>query len=184
MTDRQKRHVQDIFLSTPSARRATQHSGPWLTLHTAFLSTPSARRATPLCAGRETPKKFLSTPSARRATARSWAGLSTACTFLSTPSARRATATAPGRPSGKTYFYPRPLRGGRHPEDGDLVHVDEISIHALCEEGDVRLVRRYPSMRLFLSTPSARRATAAFHKVFPVKVISIHALCEEGDPCQ
>ena len=34
-----------------------------------------------------------------------------------------------------------------------------ISIHALCEEGDVRLTHCYLIMTQFLSTPSARRAT-------------------------
>ena len=34
---------------------------------------------------------------------------------------------------------------------------------------------------LFLSTPSARRATQAFRHSFVQNVISIHALREEGD---
>ena len=59
-----------IFLSTPSARRATQ---PWLLRcrQRLFLSTPSARRATYTgidLSGLE--DVFLSTPSARRATAK------------------------------------------------------------------------------------------------------------------
>ena len=50
-------------------------------------------------------------------------------------------------------------------EEGDNsrpdVAVDEvvISIHALREEGDVTLVFFVPRLTLFLSTPSARRAT-------------------------
>ena len=35
---------------------------------------------------------------------------------------------------------------------------------------------------IFLSTPSARRATAAVDVVGHIDVISIHALREEGDP--
>ena len=35
-----------------------------------------------------------------------------------------------------------------------------ISIHALREEGDVKMGRRGKGVELFLSTPSARRATA------------------------
>ena len=35
--------------------------------------------------------------------------------------------------------------------------------------------------KLFLSTPSARRATVAAETPKPAKKISIHALCEEGD---
>ena len=79
--------------------------------------------------------------------------------FLSTPSARRATAG--GREAGKRQedFYPRPLRGGRPGGVVDGVGPGGISIHALCEEGDSsRLVIGFSSL-LFLSTPSARRAT-------------------------
>ena len=56
--------------------------------------------------------------------------------FLSTPSARRATVHR--------------QRHGR---------CDDISIHALCEEGDCRFITCSTSAKLFLSTPSARRAT-------------------------
>ena len=80
-----------IFLSTPSARRATLRQSFQFTMQTVFLSTPSARRATgwkwsqwmwvknfyprPPRGGRLDAGKqiimddlFLSTPSARRAT--------------------------------------------------------------------------------------------------------------------
>ena len=60
--------------------------------------------------------------------------------------------TAPG------YFYPRPPRGGRH------------AAFNMCEVGFI-----------FLSTPSARRATSAGVKYTPKFRISIHALREEGD---
>ena len=58
----------------------------------------------------------------------------------------------------------------------------QISIHALREEGDVFVCHLLILLCIFLSTPSARRATfqaglfAAHHD------ISIHALREEGDP--
>ncbi len=128
--------AKKLFLSTPSARRAT--GGNFTAFHALgkFLSTPSARRATWLsslsarrwrisihalreegdrrCNG--TPLKcliFLSTPSARRATFGSTAAIIEYNKFLSTPSARRA--TCPHNPSSKPhwYFYPRPPRGGR-----------------------------------------------------------------------
>ena len=35
-----------------------------------------------------------------------------------------------------TYFYPRPLRGGRLTTFEEKVNAYRISIHALCEEGD------------------------------------------------
>ena len=103
------------------------------------------------------------------------------------------------------YFYPRPLRGGRPFRDRQVNGFDVISIHALCEEGDllIRCIKQISST--FLSTPSARRATvkppvcstAAFYfyprplrggrrrklpQLDKAKAISIHALCEEGDP--
>ena len=57
-------------------------------------------------------------------------------------------------------FYPRPLRGGRRHRLQPGLRPRVISIHALCEEGDWRS----SSVILFFG-------------------ISIHALCEEGDGC-
>ena len=57
-----------LFLSTPSARRATLSSSTLKPFCFRFLSTPSARRATPEKATVLRSLKFLSTPSARRAT--------------------------------------------------------------------------------------------------------------------
>ena len=104
--------------------------------------------------------RFLSTPSARRATFRSLRPSLLAGLFLSTPSARRAT---------------------HRPPQGD--QDDGISIHALREEGDRRrwsgrapwsnfyprpprggrrsLAFTHGIRTEFLSTPSARRATAS-----------------------
>ena len=56
-------------------------------------------------------------------------------------------------------FYPRPPRGGR-----PLYHTDVLRL------------------KLFLSTPSARRATSCSGDDAGVDRISIHALREEGDP--
>ena len=79
-------------------------------------------------------------------------------------------------------FYPRPPRGGRPAftggreretdisihalrEEGDVIDGNnavsyEISIHALREEGDFLMMSIPIVMSAFLSTPSARRATA------------------------
>ena len=57
-----------------------------------------------------------------------------------------------------SYFYPRPLRGGRR---------------KTLTPGMIR--------ELFLSTPSARRATILKSNGSVTRKISIHALCEEGD---
>ena len=102
-----------VFLSTPSARRATPYVDVVDARHL-FLSTPSARRATfpasllflrrkyfyprPPRGGRRDVQRhivvlgqFLSTPSARRATPVQVSGAALVLLFLSTPSARRAT---------------------------------------------------------------------------------------------
>ena len=101
-------------------------------------------------------------------------------------------------------FYPRPPRGGRQVHDapvcgrtgisihalreegdrrrGERLDTRRISIHALREEGDIPPASRgQSSHRLFLSTPSARRATGGREAVDIVHEISIHALREEGD---
>ena len=56
-------------------------------------------------------------------------------------------------------FYPRPPRGGRRRPVRENNRDREISIHALREEGDFILEETAMSKNLFLSTPSARRAT-------------------------
>ena len=56
-----------------------------------------------------------------------------------------------------------------------------ISIHALREEGDLSLSGSASTDARFLSTPSARRATASYRHFLPPVQISIHALREEGD---
>ena len=102
-----------LFLSTPSARRATPMMTTSTRMQPRFLSTPSARRATRADVGhRLSEGRFLSTPSARRATDNS-ASFLPGEGFLSTPSARRATSRA-ARTDGILHdFYPRPPRGGR-----------------------------------------------------------------------
>ena len=171
---------------------------------------------------------FLSTPSARRATATFAAAVQDLEKFLSTPSARRATTDEQHVLPESGYFYPRPPRGGRQScphsrlqrlgisihalrEEGDLHPGDVdwppvISIHALREEGDISSSAVFSAMGVFLSTPSARRATPEWRGMlrsgcnfYPrpprggrrrgvwlfstCPHISIHALREEGDVC-
>ena len=169
------------FLSTPSARRATAQLAALTAELEEFLSTPSARRATRLRPGWFRPIRyfyprpprggrpsttrmvsanpiFLSTPSARRATiAGNWAG--NELLFLSTPSARRATMLCRSANSATLNFYPRPPRGGRRVDIKTHADRDDISIHALREEGDGGTSDGVERVTLFLSTPSARRAT-------------------------
>ena len=56
-----------------------------------------------------------------------------------------------------------------------------ISIHALREEGDILHSAGVASLQIFLSTPSARRATPQHRRFYNAQTISIHALREEGD---
>ena len=148
------------------------------------------------------PFKFLSTPSARRAT-REPTPRTEAMQFLSTPSARRATKPETDIRIDKLISIHALCEEGDHREEaGD--RVERISIHALCEEGDEEPVEVPDISKIFLSTPSARRATCcstvskkATENFYPRPLrggrpavpqagrpgadISIHALCEEGD---
>ena len=81
--------------------------------------------------------------------------------FLSTPSARRATGTVIRMDGVSCNFYPRPPRGGRPAPRSCRCRVQTISIHALREEGDRKILGKKSPQTPFLSTPSARRATAA-----------------------
>ena len=101
--------------------------------------------------------------------------------FLSTPSARRATRKRYGAVGTDSNFYPRPLRGGRLDQQAEIDSYLEISIHALCEEGDVRS-SCYRILHIhFYPRPlrGGRRKATKMKK--PKLNISIHALCEEGD---
>ncbi len=144
------------FLSTPSARRATFASIIRCKGTNIFLSTPSARRATraagccssactiSIHALREEGDRhfrlhrsivFLSTPSARRATGGKVIECSPASNFYPRP-------PRGGRPSesrvqrSSRNFYPRPPRGGRRAALPSAECLEDISIHALREEGD------------------------------------------------
>ena len=145
----------------------------------AFLSTPSARRATMKWDGSNNDYKFLSTPSARRATSSRdflYSSMSISIHALreegdhSThtlvfvhknfyPRPPRGGRPATTSPHGsRSYFYPRPPRGGRP-----------------------FLIASRMRSSVFLSTPSARRATAPLILIGGNIMISIHALREEGD---
>ena len=59
-------------------------------------------------------------------------------------------------------------------------HID-ISIHALRVVGDAGVFSQIVDLGVFLSTPSARRATNMRKAPTSSSSISIHALREEGD---
>ena len=146
-----------------------------------FLSTPSARRATASPVAFLSLLTFLSTPSARRATLSSIAKIFWMFSFLSTPSARRATSDIRIQRLPTNNFYPRPPRGGRQRGKRKRTGGKPISIHALREEGDFFAQSTVPKLATFLSTPSARRATPTSRAWNGCGAISIHALREEGD---
>ena len=148
------------FLSTPSARRATQHHSVLDDHDEPFLSTPSARRATPEFSAECSwfPYFYPRPPRGGRRAKAHWTPLwqmyfyprpprggrrcqprpgSRPDQFLSTPSARRATQRAAHAEHSMDDFYPRPPRGGRRLGCRLRQRQDWISIHALREEGDV-----------------------------------------------
>ena len=127
---------QRAFLSTPSARRATVQ--PEVFRFDVDNFYPRPPRGGRQEAARDTAKYYV---------------------FLSTPSARRATKFFLGQSQQAQDFYPRPPRGGRRCVDFCGILRCVISIHALREEGDVFFVAANTLDQLFLSTPSARRAT-------------------------
>ena len=175
--------LMSIFLSTPSARRATRQRRTWCWSSFYFYPRPprGGRRDRP--ASWHSCDRFLSTPSARRATRQIF---HRAVGELISIHALREEGdlAAPGHDGLQFDFYPRPPRGGRR-FPGLVGHLHVlflstpsarratkssfaalrhlvISIHALREEGDAPRLMAANSQYLFLSTPSARRATVAF----------------------
>ena len=146
-----------LFLSTPSARRATSPvklncSIRSISIHALREEGDNGDRR-----GFRVGRHFYPRPprGGRRCTGTKTHG---GTQFLSTPSARRATSRSYRPQSRATHFYPRPPRGGR----------------PICR-------RIYHTSVEFLSTPSARRATVSVSGLVDAIVISIHALREEGD---
>ena len=135
------------------------------------------------------PISFLSTPSARRATSNALISFLTLASFLSTPSARRATISPGFLLSYSLYFYPRPPRGGRHnthrtgstrlsnfyprpPRGGRLLNLTPFPLAMDFYPRPPRGGRLFhcifcSTLALFLSTPSARRATTAVFRRNP-----------------
>ena len=180
-----------------------QREAEWEERYGTFLSTPSARRATNNYVKNFHHRRYFypRPPRGGRLNANIASGF--AGVFLSTPSARRATEGVE-RPWRNLTISIHALR-----EEGDPALRRRgpdagISIHALREEGDVKqepLPARkrknfYPRpprggrlvnsavlcyTMAFLSTPSARRATYADMAAAFLHDISIHALREEGD---
>ena len=102
-----------------------------------FLSTPSARRATEyLYRSYHTLGGFLSTPSARRAT-RAFGAIPDEIVISIHALREEGDEMLPFLEPVATNFYPRPPRGGRPCWLYRMFHRYLISIHALREEGDI-----------------------------------------------
>ena len=106
-----------------------------------FLSTPSARRAT---ASRDVQSRNLviSIHALREEgdKRKDWA---TRMELISIHALREEGDSRPSTETeGPKYFYPRPPRGGRPERNFKIALTDEISIHALREEGDAPVVAR------------------------------------------
>ena len=146
-----------LFLSTPSARRATAAKGQGnihvqISIHALREEGDQDTETGEIYKG-----DFYPRPP-RGGRRDSETNGSKTIKFLSTPSARRATE----------------IWGM-----GNIIIA--ISIHALREEGDSACPALVGSAQEFLSTPSARRATKPRRRERSRQNISIHALREEGD---
>ena len=124
-----------------------------------FLSTPSARRAT-LAGSRTTssPIRFLSTPSARRATARR--RVREGFRWISIHALREEGDSSPEGERGIPLdFYPRPPRGGRLNIPAGAYQNGEFLSTPSARRATASSALRSLRTTRFLSTPSARRAT-------------------------
>ena len=197
------------LISIHALREEGDHFAPLISKYlTRFLSTPSARRATNrvftdsisalnfyprpprggrlYCDSNDWQRIRISIHALREEGDPSAPAASPATApFLSTPSARRATFAVPTSQAPQVYFYPRPPRGGRPRLTLPWFRGYNISIHALREEGDRSTTRTSARRGSFLSTPSARRATAKTERKHPAFVslyTSLHKL--QRDACK
>ena len=191
-----------IFLSTPSARRATLTFLPLMVMGFYFYPRPP-RGGRPWSARRRPSTSHFYPRPPRGGRPITVPSEVLGGEFLSTPSARRATS-APTRRSSQTKISIHALREEGDSTAGRPANSRKISIHALREEGDPYWVTSIRTPTTFLSTPSARRATPAEPPLSGVpgdfyprpprggrpklqnveyqqQKISIHALREEGD---
>ena len=153
------RLLRSLFLSTPSARRATFPKLATLRI-AIFISIHALREEGDAYMGiaGSTPTDFYPRPPRGGRPWQEQMSNTAYQRFLSTPSARRATLL---------WEHWKEFMG--------------ISIHALREEGDLGNTAALSVTTIFLSTPSARRATKELWETKRKRQISIHALREEGD---
>ena len=147
-----------------------------------FLSTPSARRATSCQLFVVLLYLFLSTPSARRATN---AIVNVLLCFCISIHALREEGDGDSYWFSCFLwdFYPRPPRGGRRASGCEHHDRSRFLSTPSARRATINQLRQAFQVQ-FLSTPSARRATLLSQICEDRIVISIHALREEGDTRQ
>ena len=193
-----------LFLSTPSARRATLRVNRPSRSQQSFLSTPSARRATGMPLRRCSLRPAISIHALREEGDPFLPSNAKPLIWYFYPRPPRGGR----RNCCLQIFHLACISIHALREEGDpawqcFLWSKCISIHALREEGDSRPARSTPTSThfyprpprggrprsssrdfvdaLFLSTPSARRATICGLDAMSALAISIHALREEGD---
>ena len=146
-----------------------------------FLSTPSARRATTVPSSETTSVEDFYPRPPRGGRRLLWCFLCNFAKFLSTPSARRATSLSFASSNVSFDFYPRPPRGGRRGRSRQL-H-DGADFYPRPPRGGRP---GYPAQALwpcrdFYPRPPRGGRRGCFFSWRRCPTISIHALREEGD---
>ena len=170
-----------IFLSTPSARRATAPARA--SKLAACISIHALREEGDLAHGRSASRLPYFYPRPPRGGRLAVPGVGADPLRISIHALREEGDFAFSTISTmSSYFYPRPPRGGRLRSSHGFRRSPGISIPALREEGDFLPCKIFTGPREFLSPPSARRATLCQMETLLRRPISIPALREEGDP--
>ena len=147
-----------LFLSTPSARRATgTGQGGMIMAHNFYPRPPRGGR--PEC---EDKRVYL-------------------LDFYPRPPRGGRPQTANNLQGAQWNFYPRPPRGGRRVARQNGHQNSAISIHALREEGDVWVMWSSQQQSDFYPRPPRGGRPAGTWERWQITSISIHALREEGD---
>ena len=145
------------FLSTPSARRATFSFSPcfWLI---GFLSTPSARRAT-VGDPHRLYRAGISIHALREEGDQRRCQFQPSCRSISIHALREeGDAVVVIQHLTTNNFYPRPPRGGRQMSNFQRIFA-QLFLSTPSARRATNAISHLPAIFIFLSTPSARRAT-------------------------
>ena len=147
-----------IFLSTPSARRATR-AWSWADrgARNFYPRPPRGGRHCPAC--QLSGNKSISIHALREEGDRHFLAVDRVGVRISIHALREeGDATTPAPPAPLPYFYPRPPRGGRQ-EITKVSYTSDIFLSTPSARRATRTAAALAATRRFLSTPSARRAT-------------------------